>query len=81
MRQPRSDFDLVPRGQGHFVPKGQGHCNQDGLRVIENLEVNTFLPYFATDTMKLSLSAVVTTILASVWRSTLSQLNIANIGE
>ena len=25
LRKPRSDFDLVPRGQGHSVPKGQGH--------------------------------------------------------
>ena len=32
-------------------------CDQDGLRVIENLEVNTFLPYFVTDTTKLSLSS------------------------
>ena len=25
LRQPRSDFDLVHRGQSHSVPKGQGH--------------------------------------------------------
>ena len=25
LRQPRSDFDLVSRGQGHSVPIGQVH--------------------------------------------------------